>query len=189
MFLGYSALATGVARRQMTREQYEALAKKVAPGLKRAAVRLAFPDVALAEDLVQAALVRGYQLMLEGQFEPGTGAFSWFVRGVTCDFFAHRRKHGRCDVLPPESNVFVNQSAGETPESLLFEGMKSERLWSALEQLPVEQRACIELVDLAECSYVEAARILEVPVGTVRSRLSRARLFIAGRMVAAEETK
>ncbi len=189
MFLGSSAVATGVARCQMTREQYEALARKVAPGLKRAAVRLAFPDIALAEDLVQSALVRGYQLMLEGQFEPGIGAFSWFVRGVTCDFFAHRRKHGRCDVLPPGSNVFVNQPSGDTPESLLFDEMKSERLWSALEQLPSEQRACIELVDLAECSYMEAARILEVPVGTVRSRLSRARLFVAGRIAVAEETK
>jgi RNA polymerase sigma-70 factor (ECF subfamily) len=173
----------------MTREQYEAFAIALAPGIKRAAARLAFPDMALAEDLVQTALVRGYQMMLEGRFVPGGGSLSWFIRGVTTDYLAHRRKHGRCRVLSPDSSVFLDRSAEETPESVVMNDLESENLSLALDQLPPDQRACIELVDLAECSYIEAAGILEIPVGTVRSRLSRARLFIASRLTLTEDQK
>jgi RNA polymerase sigma-70 factor (ECF subfamily) len=171
----------------MTREDYEVLALKLAPALKRASVRLAFPDLALAEDLVQTALVRGYQMMLDGRFVPGEGSLTWFLRTVTNDFLAHRRKHGRCHVVPPDSGVFIDRASAATPESLLLAEAKSERLMLALDGLPPEQRACVELVDLAECSYAEAADALGVPVGTVRSRLSRARLFVAGHMRVWEE--
>jgi RNA polymerase sigma-70 factor (ECF subfamily) len=92
-------------------------------------------------------------------------------------------------VLSPESSVFLDRSAEETPESVVMSDIESENLSLALDQLPPDQRACIELVDLAECSYIEAAGILEVPVGTVRSRLSRARLFIASRLTLTEDQK
>ncbi len=166
----------------MSREQYEVYAIGIAPALKRAATRLAFPDHALAEDLVQCALIRGYQMMLAGRFEVTGGALSWFIRGITGDFLAHRRKHHRCDVVPSDSDIFQDVRCGDTPESLLVSEVISDKLSLALSQLPTEQRDCIELVDLAELSYLEAARILKVPVGTVRSRLSRARLFVASKL-------
>jgi RNA polymerase sigma-70 factor (ECF subfamily) len=187
MTLAIQGIPTGATRSQVTREQYEVLAISLAPRLKRAAIRLAFPDMALAEDLVQNALVRGYQMILEGRFEAGDSSLSWFIRGITTDYLAHLRKHRRCEVLPPGSGVFLDRSAVDTPESLLIGETISEQLAIAMDQLPPDQRDCIELVDLSQCSYVEAARILRVPVGTVRSRLSRARLFVAGRLITSKE--
>ncbi len=177
----------GDAGHAMTREQYESFVIPLSPSMMRAAMRLAYPDVSLAEDLVQTAMIRGYQMMLDGRFEPTGGSLSWFIRGITCDFLAHRRKENRCDVLPPESNVFTQEQDADTPESLIVNPTISEDISRALDMLPPDQRACLELVDLAECSYVEAARILKVPIGTVRSRLSRARLFVCGELTNFQE--
>lgn len=152
-------------------------------------MRLTYPDVALAEDLVQTAMIRGYQMMLDGRFEPTAGSLSWFIRGISCDFLAHRRKDKRSDVLPLESNVFALAEDPSTPATILDGLTLSEEITSALDQLPADQRACLELVDLAECSYQEAARILNVPVGTIRSRLSRARLFLCGHITKSKESK
>lgn len=164
------------------REQYEAFVIPLTQNLMRAAIRLTYPDLALAEDLVQASLIRGYQMLIEGRFEAGPASLSWFIRGITCDFLAHRRKERRCDVLPPDSSVFANAVEPDTPETILVEPTLSEEIAEALDLLPVDQRACIELIDFAQCSYVEASRILGVPVGTVKSRLSRARLQIGGQL-------
>ncbi len=173
----------------MTREQYESYVIPLSPSMMRAAMRLTYPDVALAEDLVQTAMIRGYQMMLDGRFEPTAGSLSWFIRGITCDFLAHRRKDKRNDVLPPESNVFALAEDENTPATILDSFTLSEEISSALDQLPADQRACLELIDLAECSYQDAARILKVPVGTIRSRLSRARLFVCGQITKSKESK
>ncbi|MEI8281215.1 MAG: RNA polymerase sigma factor [Armatimonadota bacterium] len=173
----------------MTREQYERFVMPLSQSLMRAALRLTYPDLALAEDLVQASMIRGYQLLTEGRFEAGPGSLSWFIRGITCDFLAHRRKERRCDIMPPDSSVFANIEELETPESLFIAPTMSEEISEALDQLPADQRACIELIDFAECSYIEASRILGVPVGTVKSRLSRARLTVGGQLTRDLESK
>jgi RNA polymerase sigma-70 factor, ECF subfamily len=178
MTLAMGANILNDVKPSMTRDQYEAFVIPLAPAMMRAATRLAYPDVSLAEDLVQAAMLRGYQMMLDGRFEGTPGSLSWFIRGITCDFLAHRRKDNRSEIMSPDSLLFEQIEESATPESILVEQTLSEHVSLALDQLPPDQRACIELVDLAECSYQDAARMLKVPVGTVRSRLSRARLFL-----------
>ena len=185
--LGSSLIADRVP--SMTSEQYESFVVPLSPSMMRAAMRLTYPDVSLAEDLVQTAMIRGYQMMLDGRFEATGGSLSWFIRGITCDFLAHHRKNSRSDVLPPESAVFALAEDSDTPESILDRLTLSESVSLALDQLPPDQRACVELVDLAECSYQDAARILNVPVGTVRSRLSRARLFLSNLIANPLESK
>jgi RNA polymerase sigma-70 factor (ECF subfamily) len=172
----------------MSRDQYEAFVIPLAPKMMRAATRLAYPDVSLAEDLVQTAMLRGYQMMLEGRFEPTPGSLSWFIRGISCDFLAHRRKDTRSEVTSPDSSLFEQIVDTDTPESIFVNQMLSEHVSNALDLLPPDQRACLELVDLAECSYHDAARILKVPVGTVRSRLSRARLFVCSQLTNSSES-
>jgi RNA polymerase sigma-70 factor (ECF subfamily) len=179
--------APNMGKPSMTRDQYESFVLPMSKSLMRAALRLTYPDLELAEDLVQTSMIRGYQMLLEGRFEPGPGSLSWFIRGITCDFLAHRRKEKRCDVLPPESSIFEIFEEPDTPESLLIEPTLSEDIVAALDQLPAEQRECIELIDFAECSYIEASRILNVPVGTVKSRLSRARLFVGSHLTSTRE--
>jgi RNA polymerase sigma-70 factor, ECF subfamily len=187
MTLAMGANMLGEVKPSMTREQYEAFVIPLAPAMMRTATRLAYPDVSLAEDLVQAAMLRGYQMMLDGRFEPTAGSLSWFIRGITCDFLAHRRKDNRSDVTSPDSILFEQVEDHNTPETILVGQTLSEDISNALDLLPPDQRACLELVDLADCSYLDAARILKVPVGTVRSRLSRARLFVCGQLTNSPE--
>lgn len=177
------------AKPSMTRDQYELFVIPLSAPMMRAATRLTYPDIGLAEDLVQTAMLRGYQMMLDGRFEATGGSLTWFIRGITCDFLAHRRKDRNNEVLPDDSAVFAYAEDLHTPESILDSITLSEELSLALDQLPADQRACLELVDLAECSYVEAAKILKVPVGTIRSRLSRARLFVSERLTRSKELK
>ena len=63
-----------------------------------------------------------------------------------------------------------------SPEECLMDGAFSEPLERALMGLPEPQRLCVLLADVEEVPYAEVAKILEIPIGTVRSRLARARM-------------
>jgi len=71
----------------------------------------------------------------------------------------------------------------ETPESQYDRHMISRSILEAIEQLPVKQRQVLSLVDLEGFSYAEVASILETPIGTVMSRLCRARKSLAGSLL------
>jgi RNA polymerase sigma-70 factor (ECF subfamily) len=70
----------------------------------------------------------------------------------------------------------------ETPETLLFERSNRERLQAAIDELPVYFREILLLCDVEEMSYQEIAETLSVPIGTVMSRLSRARKTLRDRL-------
>lgn len=69
------------------------------------------------------------------------------------------------------------------PERRLLEQSYSEEIESALSVLPADQLACVTLVDIEELGYSEAALAMDVPIGTVRSRLARARLKMANEII------
>ena len=70
----------------------------------------------------------------------------------------------------------------DTPETILFERANRELLQSAIDDLPVNFREILLLCEVEEMSYQEIAEILSIPIGTVMSRLSRARKTLSGRL-------
>ena len=139
------------------------------PYLRRYA-RALTRNAADADDLVQTALMRGIVNM--DRFEPGTNLRAWLLTIMHNVFIDGVRKAKRA------------RDADESAESMMsglytrpnqVETLQLGDLQSAMERLPEEQRTTLILVALEDMSYEEAAKVTGVPVGTVRSRLSRAR--------------
>lgn len=124
-----------------------------------------------ADDLVQSACERALKNV--GRFEPGTRMDSWMYRIVQNLWIDNRRRHavrGRT-VEPEDAGLSDGGLAAREPE----DRMTLARVRTAVATLPEPQRAVLALVAVEGLSYREAAETLDVPIGTVMSRLSRAR--------------
>jgi RNA polymerase sigma-70 factor, ECF subfamily len=126
-----------------------------------------------AEDLVQETYVKA----LKGfsSFTPGTNFRAWMYRILRNTFLTSRTGLRASVSLDDEENPIAEPAAAENPESLLLSQLDRTQIRGALEKLPVQQREIILLCDIEEMSYKEIAETLGVPIGTVMSRLSRAR--------------
>jgi RNA polymerase sigma-70 factor, ECF subfamily len=145
------------------------------PRLWRFALRLA-GDHHDAEDLVQRACVRA--LERRHQLQPGTSTLSWLfsiVHSVWLNEVRARqiRSHGSMQWSDDLSDTIADPAACN-PETYTLH----QQIISAVEKLPDAQRAVMLLVAVEGLSYREAASVLDVPIGTVMSRLARARLTI-----------
>jgi RNA polymerase sigma-70 factor (ECF subfamily) len=166
------------------RAAYDALIRENEAALLRASWRLCKGRQEAAQDLVQETLVRGYEAFLEGRFREGSNARAWFLRILTNLFLNdYRRQKWVADVdvdrLAAEGapGMAAMQAAPEDqPDAALMAATLDEALERALAVLSTELRVCVVLVDIEGCAYTEAAAILDIPIGTVRSRLSRARI-------------
>jgi len=132
-------------------------------------------DRSEAEDLVQET----YAKALKGfdSFQPGTNFRAWMYRILRNTFLTSRtglqaKTISLDDEDGPQS---VSPATTETPESLLLARADHDAIQAALEQLPVAYREIILLCDVEEMSYREIAEGLSIPMGTVMSRLARAR--------------
>lgn len=169
-----------VARRRVA---YTELVAKVEASLLRTARRLCNGNEDQAQDLVQETLVRGYQAYIAGRFQEGTNARAWLFKILTNSFLSEYRRRRwdagvDIDTLTAEGEVgpeALQAASADCPEIALLTGTLDEPLERALAALSEELRACVVLVDIEEMEYAEAATTLEIPIGTVRSRLSRAR--------------
>jgi RNA polymerase sigma-70 factor (ECF subfamily) len=129
-----------------------------------------------AEDLVQetyAKALKGF-----GSFQPGTNFRAWIFRILRNTFLTSRTGLAATKTVPLESENDQQQVATvsrETPESILLAQVGQEQVRAALEQVPVIFREVLLLCDVEEMSYQEIADTLGVPIGTVMSRLYRAR--------------
>ena len=131
-----------------------------------------------ARDLTQDAFIRVYRSWKS--FQPGTSFLSWIYRIVTnLHRDELRRRKGRYQEEIPEDNEPQAFGGGRPlaiePIEDYVEGQLSEPVSRALEALPPEQRQIVVLADIEECSYQEIAEIVGCSIGTVRSRLHRAR--------------
>ncbi len=129
-----------------------------------------------AEDLVQET----YAKALKGfaSFAPGTNFRAWVYRILRNTFLTSRTgMQATATMLPieDENNESTLPPAADNPESLLLARADQETIRAALEQLPVRFREVILLCDMEDLSYQEIAGTLGIPLGTVMSRLSRAR--------------
>jgi len=156
-------------------DEISALLPTLLPRLWRFALRLA-RDLHDAEDLVQRACVRA--LERGHQLQPGTSALSWMfsiVHSVWLNEVRARRLRSRMrqpwtDEL---DDTVADDSAADPALSILH-----QQIIDAVGRLPDAQRAVILLVAVEGLSYREVADTLEIPIGTVMSRLARARLTI-----------
>ncbi len=132
-----------------------------------------------AEDLVQDTLLRAYRAI--DRFD-GRHPRAWLLT-ILRNTHANRGRGRRAEVLSDAQAARVPTSVDEEPEAVVLRGTFDAAVERAFHALPEKFRLVVELVDLGGLSYQEVAVTLDVPVGTVMSRLHRGR----GRIRAALE--
>lgn len=145
------------------------------------ALRLTRASIPEAEDLVQATYERAFSRWRQLR-DPGA-LRAWLFQILRGIFFNERRRAKHSPIL--ELVVTGREPDGPAPEPLpdeLVERMHPGEIEAALGALPEPQREVVMLADLWGFSYSEIAEIVECPVGTVRSRLNRARAALAGEL-------
>ena len=125
-----------------------------------------------AEDVMQEASLRAFRYFRT--FSGGNGR-AWFLRIVhnTCCAWRSRRVHLPTDLFDEEHHS--GDRAGSDPEALFLHGRSIRLMEDAMRELPVRFRRLLVLRELEGLSYQELAEALRIPIGTVMSRLSRAR--------------
>jgi len=135
-----------------------------------------------AEDLVQET----YAKALKGfsSFRLGTNFRAWMYRILRNTFLTSRTGLKATMTIPLDDEEHGQKMAVEldTPETLLFERASRDALQSAVDDLPVYSREVLLLCDVEEMSYQEISETLSIPIGTVMSRLSRARRALRDRL-------
>jgi RNA polymerase sigma-70 factor (ECF subfamily) len=144
------------------------------PRLRRYARTLAF-DPAEADDLTQLALERA--LTHWQQFDPGRDLLVWLLSIAHNAHLDGRRRDARVQVTDPLTLQQATDAAGGTPGTDV--GLRLDLL-AALERLAPEQREALLLVCVEQLTYAEVAQVMRTPVGTVMSRVCRARATLRG---------
>ncbi len=140
-----------------------------------------------AQDAVQDAYVRALRFF--GSFHGGD-ARPWLLAIVRNTCHDSLRRRGAADATTPfDEEVHAPDQPAETPETLLLQQADRERLEHALAALPVPWREAIVLRELEGLSYRQIAQITGAPVGTVMSRLARARARLQRDAAPREEFK
>ncbi len=146
----------------------------------RFALRLS-GEADVAEDLVQETFLRAWRAF--DQYEPGTRARSWLFT-ICRNLYLRQRERGRrhteiVEKEAPRSDAVINPLWSETrdtdPEGRFFASIVDDEVLRAIDALPEEYRTAVVLSDLEGMNYQEIGEVLDVPVGTVKSRLSRGR--------------
>jgi RNA polymerase sigma-70 factor (ECF subfamily) len=136
-----------------------------------------------AEDLVQDTYLKAFRA--SRQFERGTNLKAWLFTILHNTFRNMRRHDGRSpiDVNSETVEQAADTRGGEqTPEQLLSRATLDRELQAALDALPDAFRQAVWLRDVEEFSYAEIAQIMDVPIGTVMSRISRGRRMLHDRL-------
>jgi RNA polymerase sigma factor (sigma-70 family) len=128
-----------------------------------------------AEDLVQEAYLRALRAF--ASFRPGTNFRAWMFRILKNAFLSS------CTTLEYRLTVAIDLEDGgpelafenQTPETILVSCANSQLIENAIEALPLHYRETLLLCDVEEMSYLEISEALSIPIGTVMSRLARAR--------------
>ena len=128
-----------------------------------------------AEDLVQETYLKAFRGF--ASFQPGTNFRAWLFQILKNTFLSARAKTQRREAVTLNSDEELPElpACSDSIESILFERARLDAIRGAIEQLPVIFQEVLLLCDVEEASYGEIAEILSIPIGTVMSRLARAR--------------
>jgi len=137
-----------------------------------------------AEDLVQDTYARAFRSWQS--YTPGTNLRAWLLRILTnLNVDRGRRIQRRPDELPLEEHDYylanrVAETGGEQvlDQDRVVERLSQDSIVTALSSLPDDFRDVVVLVDIGDFSYADAAQILDIPIGTVMSRLHRGRRLL-----------
>jgi RNA polymerase sigma-70 factor (ECF subfamily) len=130
-------------------------------------------DTAEAEDLVQETYVKALRGF--SSFQLGTNFRAWMYRILRNSFLSSRTGLKTMVAIDGETEESVLPAESTTPESILIAQAGRETVQQALADLPVPFREILLLCEVEEMSYQEIAETLAIPIGTVMSRLFRAR--------------
>ena len=184
-----SASSTAEARRlaeeARARVRFEEEALELSDQVYRVARRLAGSREE-AEDLVQQTYERAFRSWR--QFTPGTNLRAWLLRILTnlnIDRGRRQQRSPQTTSLDTEAgdyflyNKLEGQSAdGTVDEERVLDRLSQDSIVDALAEVPHDFRDVLVLVDIGEFSYADAAQILDIPIGTVMSRLHRGRRIL-----------
>ena len=173
----------------MGRDAFEADALSHIDALYRTALRMTRSE-ADAQDLVQETYVRA--LRFREQFTPGTNLKAWLFRILTNTFINEYRRRSRTPETTElddvdEFSLYRRMSADRAassspdPEREFLDGIISTEVREALAALPEKFRTTV-LLDVEGFAYKEIAEMLDIPIGTVMSRLHRGRRFLQKRL-------
>ncbi len=131
-------------------------------------------DAAL--DISQDAFVRAFRAIK--RFEPGKKFFTWYyqiLRNLCLNFIRDKKRHARSFSEIDEHEIKKLSDDSQDASVLAEQNELKQALWAAMEQLKPNEREVIVLKDFQDLSYKEIAEILDIPIGTVMSRLFNAR--------------
>jgi RNA polymerase sigma-70 factor (ECF subfamily) len=153
-------------------EEFEGAALPHLNDLFRTAVRLT-RDRSEAEDLVQEAYLQAWKSF--HRFEPGTNCRAWLFKILFHVIQHHRRKWFRMRLVSDETERIEETISYEPPVS---PHLSDEDVLAAFDKIPPHYREVVLLTDVEELSYKEVAAALDIPLGTVMSRLNRGRRLL-----------
>ena len=162
------------------KQRFESEAMPHLTELLRTATRV-MGDRGRAEDVVQETFLQAWKSF--DRFQTGTNCRAWLYKILFHSIHHYRRKWFRLAVMQP-MDEYTEATAAYTPP--IPELLTDEDLLAALDKIPGDFRAVMLLVDVEEFAYKEAADILNVPIGTVMSRLSRGRKAMRDLLVSRE---
>jgi RNA polymerase sigma-70 factor (ECF subfamily) len=161
--------------------RFEEEALALSDQVYRVARRLV-PSREEAEDLVQETYARAFRS--RRSYTPGTNLRAWLFRIMTnLNIDRGRREQRTPDLQPMEEGDYylynrLEQDGGADDEERIVERLSQDSVVQALSAVPHNFRDVLVLVDIGDFSYQDAAQILDVPIGTVMSRLHRGRRIL-----------
>ena len=142
-----------------------------------------------AEDLVQETYARAFRSWRS--YTPGTNLRAWLMRILTNLNIDRGRREQRAPTTQPleEGDYYLynrlEAEAGSEDEERIVQRLSQDGIVDALSAVPHDFRDVIVLVDIGDFSYQDAAQILDIPIGTVMSRLHRGRRILKGQLAEA----
>jgi RNA polymerase sigma-70 factor (ECF subfamily) len=180
--------ARRIAEQERDRVRFEEEVLELSDQVYRVARRLVSTREE-AEDLVQDTYARAFRSWRS--YTPGTNLRAWLLRILTNLNIDRGRREQRAPAMQPmeEGDYFLynklEESGGSDDEERVVDRLSQEGVVQALSAVPHDFRDVIVLVDIGDFSYQEAAQILDIPIGTVMSRLHRGRRVLKSELAEA----
>jgi len=152
-------------------------------------------DPAQAEDATQESFIKAFQALNTLR---GVSFRGWLLKIVTnsaYDLMRRAQRHPTQALYPEDENGEELESAAwlvdptSDVQDIVEEHERSSQIYQALDELPEAFRSVLTLIDVNDMDYTEAAEVLGVPLGTVKSRLARARLQMRGKLSSSVKKK